>query len=504
MADFNQDAKKLLEEIGGKENINAVTHCVTRMRFVLNDEEKANVKAIEDIPSVKGTFTQSGQFQVIIGNQVADFYNEFSKVSGVEGVSKDEAKQAAQSNQNWFQRASSVMAEIFTPLIPALVVGGLILGFRNILEGIQIEALGQAMVDGAPAVTASGEPVYNTIVDVNQFWAGVNHFLWLIAEAIFHFLPVGITWSVTRKFGTTQILGIVLGITLVSPQLLNAYDVADAAAAGEIPQWDFGFFQIDMIGYQAQVIPAILAALVLVFLEKWLRRVIPEAISMIFVPLFALIPTVLIAHTILGPIGWQVGVWISDVVMAGLTSSFNWLFGAIFGALYAPLVITGLHHMTNAIDLQLVADFGGTILWPMIALSNIAQGSAVLAIWWMHRGDKKEEQVSFPAMISAYLGVTEPAMFGINIKYLYPFIAGMIGSGIAGMFSVATGVTANSIGVGGIPGFLSIQTPYWIQFFIAMAIAIVVPFVLTVVFEKRGIFTQPEGAVDDDMPLINK
>ena len=237
----------------------------------------------------------------------------------------------------------------------------------------------------------------------------------------------------------------------------------------------FWLFQIDMIGYQAQVIPAILAALVLAYLEKFFRRVIPESISMIFVPLFALIPTVIIAHVVLGPIGWQLGQWISQGVMAGLTSSFNWLFGAVFGALYGPLVITGLHHMTNAIDLQLVADYGGTILWPMIALSNIAQGSAVLAIWWMHRGNKKEEQVSFPAMISAYLGVTEPAMFGINIKYLYPFIAGMIGSGIAGMFSVATGVTANSIGVGGLPGILSIQTDSMLMFAIAMAIAIVVP-----------------------------
>lgn len=484
MADFNQDAKKLLEEVGGKENINAVTHCVTRMRFVLNDTDKANVKAIEDIPSVKGTFTQSGQFQVIIGNQVADFYNEFQKHSGIEGVSKDAAKEAAKSNQNAFQKAASVMAEIFTPLIPALVVGGLILGFRNVLEGVEFGDWG-------------------FIVDNSPFWAGVNHFLWLIAEAIFHFLPVGITWAVTRKFGTTQILGIVLGITLVSPQLLNAYGVADAASLGEIPQWDFGFFQIDMIGYQAQVIPAILAALVLVFLEKWLRRVIPEAISMIFVPLFALIPTVIIAHTILGPIGWQIGSWISDIVMAGLTSSFNWLFGALFGAVYSPLVITGLHHMTNAIDLQLVSDYGGTILWPMIALSNIAQGSAVLAIWWMHRGDKKEEQISFPSMISAYLGVTEPAMFGINVKYIYPFIAAMIGSGLAGMFSVATGVTANSIGVGGLPGFLSIQTEYMLMFLIAMAIAIVVPIALTVLFEKRGIFVQ-EGVeeIDADIPMM--
>ena len=482
MADFKQDAKTLLEKIGGEENINAATHCVTRMRFVLNDEDKADVSAIEDIPSVKGTFTQSGQFQVIIGNQVSDFYNEFSKISGVEGVSKDEAKQAAKSNQNWFQRAASVMAEIFSPLIPAIVVGGLILGFRNVLGGVQF-----------------GD--YGLIVDNSQFWSGVNHFLWLIAEAIFHFLPVGITWSVTRKMGTTQILGIVLGITLVSPQLLNAYDVAGTPAS-EIPQWDFGFATVDMTGYQAQVIPAILAALVLVFLERWLRKVIPEAVSMIFVPLLALVPTVLFAHLVLGPIGWQIGVWISDVVMTGLTSSFNWLFGALFGALYGPLVITGLHHMTNAIDLQLVADYGGTILWPMIALSNIAQGSAVLAFWWMHRGDKKEEQISFPSMISAYLGVTEPAMFGINIKYMYPFIAGMIGSGFAGLFSVATGVTANSIGVGGLPGFLSIQTEYWLMFFIAMAIAIVVPFALTVLFERQGIFMQETDEIEADIPMM--
>lgn len=484
MAEFTEDAKKLLEGVGGKENINAVTHCVTRMRFVLNDPSDADVKAIESIPSVKGTFTQSGQFQVIIGNEVPDFYNEFARLSGVEGVSKDQAKEAAKSNQNWFQRAASVMAEIFSPLIPAIVVGGLILGFRNVLEGVEF-----------------GD--YGYIVDNSQFWAGVNHFLWLIGEAIFHFLPVGITWSVTRKMGTTQILGIVLGITLVSPQLLNAYGVADAVAAGEVPVWDFGFFQIDMIGYQAQVIPAILAALVLVYLEKWLRKVVPNAISMIFVPLLSLVPAVLIAHTVLGPIGWQVGVWISDVVMAGLTSSFNWLFGLIFGAVYSPLVITGLHHMTNAIDLQLIADFDGTILWPMIALSNIAQGSAVLAIWWMHRGNEAEEQISFPSMISAYLGVTEPAMFGINVKYIYPFVAAMAGSGLAGMYSVATGVTANSIGVGGLPGFLSIQTQHWINFFIAMAIAIIVPFILTVVFEKRGILVQDQDVIEDETPTYS-
>ena len=465
MVDFNKDAKDLLEYNGGSDNISAVSHCATRMRFVLNDPAAANVKKIEDIPAVKGTFTQAGQFQVIIGNEVPQFYNEFAKVSGKEGVSKDEAKAAAKQNQNVVQRAMAVLAEIFTPLIPAIVVGGLILGFRNVLEGINF---------------ANG-----TIVSNSQFWTGVNDFLWLIGEAIFHFLPVGITWSITKKMGTTQILGIVLGITLVSPQLLNAYGVAGAT---EIPFWDFGAFTINKIGYQAQVIPAMLAGFVLAYLEIWLRKWVPQYISMIVVPLLALVPTVIIAHTVLGPIGWTIGQWVSEVVYAGLTGDFRWLFGLFFGTLYSPLVITGLHHMSNAIDLQLIADFGGTNLWPMIALSNIAQGSAVLAIIFLHRGNEKEEQVSIPAAISCYLGVTEPAMFGINIKYIYPFVAAMIGSGIAGLVATTFNVMANSIGVGGIPGFLSIQTDSMAMFIVCMAIAIVVPFLFTIVFDKKTTF----------------
>lgn len=503
MADYKQDAKQLLQDIGGPENISAVSHCATRMRFVLNDPAKADSKKIEEIPAVKGTFTQAGQYQVIIGNDVATFYNEFAKISGKEGVSKDEVKAASKQNQNPVQRAMSVLAEIFSPIIPAIVVGGLILGFRNILEGVPMESLGQQVIDGAAQFTKAGAPIYNTIVDVSQFWSGVNSFLWLIGEAIFHFLPVGITWSIAKKMGTTQILGIVLGITLVSPQLLNAYSVAETAAA-DVPFWDFGYFQIDMIGYQAQVIPAMLAGFLLAYLELWLRKVIPQAVSMIFVPFFALVPTVLIAHTVLGPIGWVIGGWISSLVYAGLGSSVNWLFGALFGFLYSPLVITGLHHMSNAIDLQLIADYGGTNLWPMIALSNIAQGSAVLAIIFLHRGDKKEEQVSIPAAISCYLGVTEPAMFGINIKYVYPFVAAMIGSGLAGMVSTMFNVTANSIGVGGLPGILSIQNQYWIIFIICMAIAIVVPFVLTVVFRKYNIFNKSDQAIEASQPELGQ
>ena len=465
MGKYTQDAAKLLELVGGKENIAAVSHCMTRMRFVLNDPALANIEAIEAIPSVKGSFTQAGQFQVIIGNTVADFYNDFTAISGIEGVSKDEAKSAAKQNQNALQRIMTALAEIFAPLIPAIITGGLILGFRNVIDSMYIFAGGTA-----------------TLVQLSQFWAGVDQFLWLIGEAVFHMLPVGICWSITKKMGTNQMLGIVLGLTLVSGQLMNAYAVnADAV----IPQWDFGFVQVDMIGYQAQVIPAMLAGFTLVYLEKFFRKVTPAVISMIVVPFCSLLLAVMAAHFVLGPIGWKIGSWISNFVYAGITGPLRLLFGAVFGFFYAPLVITGLHHMSNAIDTQLCADFGGTMLWPMIALSNIAQGSAVLGMIYLQRKNARAQEVNIPSCISCYLGVTEPAMFGVNLKYNFPFICAMIGSGIAGAFSVMTSSTANSIGVGGLPGILSMQPQSMGTFAIAMLIAIAVPFVLTVIIGKR-------------------
>lgn len=467
MGKFEKDSKDLLEYIGGKENVSAVSHCVTRMRFVLKDPKNADIEKIEDIPSVKGTFTQSGQFQVIIGNEVSDFYNDFVKVSGIEGVSKDEVKSASKSNQNRLQRLMGNLGEIFAPIIPALICGGLILGFRNVIDQIQMFENGT-----------------KTLVEISQFWSGVDSFLWLIGEAVFQFLPVAIVWSITKKMGTSQILGIVLGITLVSPQLLNAYDVASTAAS-DIPVWDFGYFKIQMIGYQAQVIPAMLAGFVLVYLEKFFRKISPSSISMIIVPFFSLVPAAIIAHTVVGPIGWAIGDWISKVVWAGLTSNVKWLFALVFGFIYAPLVITGLHHMTNAIDVQLKNTFGGTLLWPMIALSNIAQGSAVLGMIYLQRNNTKSKEINIPAFISCYLGVTEPALFGVNLKYSFPFFCGMTGSALAAIFSVSTGTMAASIGVGGIPGILSILPGYWLTFLIAMAIAIAVPFVLTVIVGRK-------------------
>ncbi len=472
MGKYEEDAKQLLHLVGAKENIAAVSHCMTRMRFALVEPGKADIKAIEAMKVVKGSFTQSGQFQVIIGNTVADFYNDFVKVAGIEGVSKDAVKQAAKKNQNVMQRVITALAEIFAPLIPAIITGGLILGFRNCIDSLYLFENGT-----------------KTLCDISQFWAGIDSFLWLIGEAVFHMLPVGICWSVTRKMGTTQMLGIVLGLTLVSGQLLNAYAVAGTAAA-DIPKWNFGGFQVNMIGYQGQVIPAILAAFTLVYLEKFFRKIVPQVISMIVVPFCSLLLSVMAAHFVLGPIGWKIGAAISSLVFAGITGTFKIVFGAVFGVVYAPLVITGLHHMSNAIDLQLIADYGGTMLWPMIALANIAQGSAVLGMVWLQRNDSEAQEVNIPACISCYLGVTEPAIFGVNLKRGFPFVCGMIGSGIAAIVCVATGTTANAIGVGGIPGILSIQPQFMASFAICMVIAFAVPFLLTTVVGKKRLLTE--------------
>ncbi|WP_294578621.1 PTS trehalose transporter subunit IIBC [uncultured Thomasclavelia sp.] len=422
MGKFEKDAKDLLEYVGGKENINAVTHCVTRMRFVLANPKKADIDKIEALPSAKGTFTQSGQFQVIIGNEVTEFYDDFVAVSGIEGVSKDAVKDASKGQQNLIQRIMSNLGEIFAPLIPALICGGLILGFRNVIGEINFFNNGT-----------------QSLADISQFWEGTYNFLWLIGEAVFHLLPVGIVWSITKKMGTTQILGIILGLTLVSPQLLNGFSVASTPAS-EIPVWDFGFAQVQMIGYQGQVIAAMMAGFVLVYLEKFFTKITPAIVNMIVVPFCSLVPAVIIAHVVVGPIGWAIGNFIADVVYGGLTSNYGVLFAAIFGLVYAPIVMTGLHHMTNAIDTTLSNMFGGTILWPMIALSNIAQGSSVLAMTILQKHNEKAQQVNVPACISCYLGVTEPALFGVNLKYGFPLVCGMIGSCVAAVISVGFGL----------------------------------------------------------------
>ncbi|WP_040975530.1 PTS trehalose transporter subunit IIBC [Necropsobacter massiliensis] len=456
-----QNVDKLIEYIGGRENIATVTHCITRLRFVLNDESKINSKAIETLPMVKANFSTGGQYQVVIGQEVGDYYNILLEKTGLASVDKEQVKAAARRNQKWYESLISHMADIFIPLLPALISGGLILGFRNVIGDI-------ALIDG------------KTLTEVSPFWASMHSFLWLIGEAIFHFLPVGICWSIARKMGTSPILGIVLGITLVSPQLMNSY-----ALGLQLPEsWNFGWFAIEKVGYQAQVIPAIMAGLALSYIERFMNKIIPDFLNLIIVPVVSIILAVFLAHTLIGPIGREIGNGVAFVVRHAMTGSFAPIGAALFGFLYAPLVVTGVHQTSLAIDMQMIQNMGGTPVWPLIALSNIAQASAVVAVLIMTKKASVRE-IALPAALSAYLGVTEPAMYGINLKYRFPMLCAMTGSACAALVCGLAGVLAGSIGVGGLPGILSIQHQYWSVFAIAMLIAIIVPLILTMTVYKR-------------------
>ena len=296
----------------------------------------------------------------------------------------------------------------------------------------------------------------------------------------FFYLPVGICWSAVRKMGGTPILGIVLGVTLVSPQLMNAYLLGQ-----QTPEvWNFGLFTIAKVGYQAQVIPALLAGLALGFIETRLKRIVPDYLYLVVVPVCSLILAVFLAHAFIGPFGRMIGDGVAFAVRHLMTGSFAPIGAALFGFLYAPLVITGVHQTTLAIDMQMIQSLGGTPVWPIIALSNIAQASAVTGIIIVSR-KHNEREISVPAAISAYLGVTEPAMYGINLKYRFPMLCAMIGSGLAGLLCGLNGVMANGIGVGGLPGILSIQPAFWQVFALAMAVAIIIPMALTTVVYQR-------------------
>ncbi|SFN44068.1 PTS system trehalose-specific IIB component, Glc family /PTS system trehalose-specific IIC component, Glc family [Izhakiella capsodis] len=456
-----QDVEQLIDLVGGKCNIATVTHCITRLRFVLKDPKKASPQGLEALPMVKGCFTNAGQFQVVIGPDVGDYYKMLITIVGQDEVGKEQAKIAARQNMNLFERSISHFAEIFFPLLPALISGGLILGFRNVIGDIPFN---------------NGQ----TLAQMHPLWQSVYDFLWLLGEAIFMFLPVAVCWSTVKKMGGTEVLGIVLGITLVSPQLMNAYNLGQ-----QLPDvWNFGWFTIEKVGYQAQVIPSVLAGMALAIIENLLKRIVPSYLNLVIVPVTSLLIAVFLAHTLIGPFGRMIGDGVAFAVKSVMTGSFAPIGATLFGFLYAPLVITGVHQTTLAIDMQMVQSTGGTPLWPLIALSNIAQGAAVVGIIIVSK-KHNEREISAPAAISAFLGVTEPAMYGINLKYRFPMLCAMTGSAVAGLICGLAGVTANGIGVGGLPGILSIKPQFWSVYALAMLAATVIPIILTVLVYQR-------------------
>ncbi|MBA2878112.1 PTS system trehalose-specific IIC component [Anoxybacillus kamchatkensis] len=462
---MRQSVEKIVQAVGGKENIIAATHCVTRLRFALKDEGKVDKEALENIDIVKGSFSVNGQFQVVIGQGLVEkVYNEMIEMTGLGRATKQDIKDATEKKLNPLQRAIKTLADIFIPLLPAIVTAGLLMGLNNILTG--------------PGIFYEGK----SVVDVHKQWRDFADMINLIANTAFVFLPGLIGWSAVKKFGGSELLGIVLGLMLVHPALLNAWAYASAVQEGTVPYWNLFGFDIQKIGYQGQVLPILISSYVLAKLEQFLKKRIPEAFQLLLVAPIALLVTGFVSFIAIGPVTFAIANALTDGLVA-LFDRFAALGGLVYGGLYAVLVVTGMHHTFLAVDLQLIGSTGGTFLWPMLALSNIAQGSAALAMMFATK-DEKLKGLSFTSAISAYLGITEPAMFGVNLRFRYPFISALIGSAIAGIFITINKVQASSIGVGGLPGFLSIFPDKWAPFFIGMAIVLIVPFTLTYILAK--------------------
>ncbi|WP_035101777.1 PTS system trehalose-specific EIIBC component [Aneurinibacillus terranovensis] len=463
--DIRQSTEQIVDAIGGKDNIAAATHCVTRLRFALKDEGKVDKETLENIDLVKGSFSANGQFQVVIGQGTVDkAYDELVDIAGIGHATKQEIKDAAEKNLNPIQRAVKTLADIFIPILPAIVTAGLLMGINNILTGKGIFYANQSFIDIHPAS--------KDLADI------IN----LIANTSFTFLPGLIGWSAVKKFGGSELLGIVLGLMLVHPALLNAWGYGDALRKGTVPYWNLFGLSVAKIGYQGQVLPVLIASYVLAKIEIALNKRVADSFKMLVVAPIALLVTGFLAFIVIGPITFG----IANALTTGLVFVFNKfaaLGGLIYGALYAPLVITGMHHTFLAVDLQLIGSTGGTFLWPILALSNIAQGSASLAMMFVAK-DEKVKGLSLTSAISAYLGITEPAMFGVNLRFRFPFFCAIIGSALGAVFITINHVIAASVGVGGLPAFLSILPQKWGPFFVGMAIAIVVPFVLTYLFGK--------------------
>lgn len=460
-----KNVEKIIEAIGGSANIEAATHCVTRLRFALRDESKVDEASLEKNDLVKGHFSTQGQFQVIIGPGLVDkVYEEMIQLTGVERVSKDDVKNIAGKKQNPIQRAIKTLADIFIPILPAIVTAGLLLGINNILTGPGIFFEGQSLIQVYPQ------------------WKDFASIINTIASTAFTFLPALIGWSAVVRFGGSPLLGIVLGLILVHPDLLSAYGYAEAKTNNAVPVWNLFGWEVNKLGYQGQVLPVLVSAYILAKIETFLNKRVADSIKLLVVAPVTLLITGFLAFTLIGPITFALG----NAITSGLVYVFDTvpaLGGLIYGGLYALLVITGMHHTFLAVDVQLIGSQGGTFLWPMLALSNIAQGAAALAMMFVFK-QQKSKGLAVTSSVSAFLGVTEPAMFGVNLRHKFPFVFGMIGSALAGVLLTMNHVLASSIGVGGIPGFLSIFPNQWGVFFIGMAIVLVVPFVATVVYGK--------------------
>jgi PTS system sucrose-specific IIC component len=466
---YKKIAEEILVAIGGKENVSAAAHCATRLRMVLNEDEDIDKAKLEEMDVVKGTFSTGGQFQIILGSgTVNEVYKELAKLTGLSEMSTKEVSKAGSKKLNPIQQFVKMLSDIFVPIIPAIVAGGLLMGINNLLTAKDFFIAGKSLIEAYP-----------NIADLAGL---INTF----ANAAFVFLPILIGFSATQRFGGNPYLGAALGMLMVHPDLLNGYGYADAVAKGEVPIWKILNFEIEKVGYQGSVLPVLVSSFVLAKIETFLRRRVPSFLDNLVTPLLSIFITGILTFTLIGPITRGAGNLLTDGLV-WLYDTTGFIGGILFGLVYAPIVITGMHHSFIAIETQLLADIaktGGSFIFPIAAMSNVGQGAATLAVLALTK-DAKVKGVASAAGISALLGITEPAMFGVNLKLKYPFIGAIVGSAVGSGFVTLFKVQAIAMGAAGLPGIISIKPGTITFYIIGMAISFAAAFLVTIILGKR-------------------
>ena len=463
--DYRKTAQEILDKVGGGKNIVSAAHCATRLRLVIADNSKADKAAIENVEGVKGVFEASGQLQIILGTgTVNKVFDEFISIAGITASSKAEAKEAAAQKQNVFMRAIKLLGDIFVPIIPAIVASGFLMGIMNSLDFM----------------------INNGFINMDTS-SSIYVFANLFSNTAYTFLQILIAFSAAKAFGANPYLGAVIGMIMINPALQNAYDVATNGVQ-QTQSVFFGLYDIDMVGYQGHVIPVVIAVWLLSVIEKKLHKIVPEVLDLFVTPLVSVFVTGYLTLAIIGP----VFVWAENAILGAI----QWLLtlplgigSLIMGALYAPTVVTGIHQMYTAIDIGQIAQYGVTYWLPLASAANVAQGAAALAVALKSK-DKKVKSLALPSSLSAFMGITEPAIFGVNLRFFKPFIAGCIGGGCGALYASIVHLGAKGTGVTGIFGILlCLEQP--VQYLIEMIIAVGVAFVISFLLYRDA---KPEAA----------
>lgn len=462
--DYNKVAKEVISHVGGPKNIKKAFHCATRLRLMLKDPSLADEKALESVDGVKGTFLVQEQFQIIFGSGTVNLVtDEVLKELGMD--SQDQAdEEIVEKKGNPISRAVKTLSDIFVPIVPAIVAGGLLMGINNVLTAQGLFFANKSLIEAYP------------------MWKDFATIINLFSNAAFTFLPILVGFSATKKFGGNPYLGAVMGMIMVHPDLLNCYNYGKVAT----PFWNLFGLKVAAVGYQGTVLPILFTSWVIAKLETKLHKITPSWLDNLTTPLLSVLITGFITFLAVGPVLREAG----NVLADGL----QWLYfslgpvgGAIFGFLYAPIVITGMHQSFIAIETQLLASAAHrTFIFPIATMSNVAQGAAVLAVFFLSK-DAKQKSLCSASGISALLGITEPAMFGVNLKLKYPFIGAICGSAVGSAWIAGTKTLASAVGTAGIPGFISIPPESWGNYGIGMVLAIVVAFIVTCILHKRNV-----------------